>query len=113
MKTTTWTYSGTTTGDGVGPDGVTVLRLTPNPTVACSIVVQVTLTSTGTLTLNGWVDGVTAVALLATNLHDGTTTSSITAAGLYRVDATGLRAVWPNASANGSGIVITAQQVDG
>lgn len=106
LNLTVWTFPGTSTGDG-SP------KLTPNPTVASSMVFQVVLTSTGTLTLNGWVDGVNAIQLLATNLHDGTTTNSITASGLYRVDCTGLANVWPNVSANGSGVTVTAQQVDG
>jgi len=106
LAQTVWNFTGTTTGDG-SP------KLTPDPNVACSMVFQVVLASTGTMSINGWVDGATALALFVTNLHDGTTTNSITASGLYRVDATGLVAVWPNVSANATGIVVTGQQVQG
>ena len=102
----TFTFPGTTTG-------LAAAVLTPNPTVACSIAVQVVLTSTGTVQILGSVDGTNTVALLATNLADGTTTASITASGIYRVDATGLRTLQPNVTANGSGVSITASQVDG
>lgn len=101
------TFTGTNTGDSQ--------HLAPNDRVASTFVFQIVLTSTGTVAINGTVDGISGniVALLATNLHDGTTTNSITASGLYRVDATGLSGVWATVSANGAGVVVTTNRVDG
>lgn len=62
------------------------------------LTVQATGLVSGTLNFEGSIDGSTWVALLATNLTSGSAAATTTAAGIYRLDVTGLTSVRVRAS---------------
>lgn len=77
--------------------------------LAGDITFQITGTFSQTLTFEATIDGTNWVALMATNLNTGTGATTTTAAGLFRVDATGLTRFRVRCSAHTSGSsVVTA-----
>lgn len=74
--------------------------------VACLVTFQLLGTWTGTVTFQGTVDGTNYVAIQATNLNTGSASTTATANGLYRVDATGLTDFRCNFTTPTSGTVL-------
>lgn len=70
---------------------------------AGTVTYQLTGTFTATIEWQGTIDGTNFVAIQATNLNSGTAATTATAAGLYRIDATGLRLVRGTTTAYTSG----------
>lgn len=101
------TSANTVTGAGnqLGGDGA----------VVCTIVFGVQIASTGTVNFEHTVDGTNWVALAVKDMAStsGALSTSTTASGIFQADATGSFAVRPNVAANGSGITIIANKVQG
>jgi hypothetical protein len=66
--------------------------------------------------IKGSVDGVTFISLAYVNCATGLSTDSgtaVAAAGIYRIDATGLKTIKANVATNGSLTAIAVGMVDG
>ena len=70
-----------------------------------TLTIQITGTFVGTVTFEGSIDGTNYVSLLATDITAGTTATEATAAGIFRVDVTGLYKVRMRVSAWTSGAI--------
>lgn len=84
----------------------------PPDDIACTLLLDVDIGSTGTIAVQGAIGG-TYKTLLGTNATSGATTASITASGLYRFDVSGMTNVKCVASANGTTIQIRGRIVRG
>ena len=69
------------------------------------LTMQVTGITTATITFEATIDGTNWVAVLATNLNNGTDATTATANGLYRITCLGLRQVRARISAWTSGTI--------
>jgi hypothetical protein len=70
-----------------------------------TLTIQITGTFVGTVTFEGSIDGVNYVSLLASDVTTGATATTTTAAGIFRVDVTGLYKVRMRVSAWTSGAI--------
>jgi predicted MarR family transcription regulator len=83
--------------------------------VCSTATIQLAGTFTATITWQGTVDGTNYASVRAVLLTDGTESATASAAGIYRIDTTGLKKVRPNITAFTSSVsmVCTGSIVEG
>lgn len=93
-------------------NGAAITLTDPDNGALGTLTMQVSGTFVGTVTFEGTVDGSNWIALLCTNVNAGTTATTATAVGIFRVDCSGLAQVRARVSAYTSGaITVTATAV--